>query len=106
MKLSQKMMLILAGRVPLEISTVTESDRAMSNVLNNLKLTNLQKINLYGKILKKNLIMEERLKSKNVDTPSVPNLENIKNEAIKQEIYNNEQDILNKKSFNEILKRI
>ena len=40
--------------------------------------------------------MEERLKDKNMDTTSVKP-ENTKNEAIKQEIYENEQDILNKK---------
>jgi len=97
MNLSQKMMLVPAGRVPLEISTLSELDKAMSSVLNNQKLSNLQKINLYSKILNKNLIMEERLKSKNVDTQSVPKPENIKNEAIKQEINENELDILNKR---------
>jgi hypothetical protein len=97
MNLSQKMMLVPAGRVPLEISTLSELDKAMSSVLNNQKLSNLQKINLYSKILNKNLIMEERLKSKNVDTQSVPKPENIKNEAIKQEINENELDLLNKR---------
>jgi hypothetical protein len=97
MNLSQKMMFVPAGRVPLEISTLSELDKAMSSVLNNQKLSNLQKINLYSKILNKNLIKEERLKSKNVDTQSVLKPENIKNEAIKQEIYENKLDILNKR---------
>jgi hypothetical protein len=86
---------ISAVRVPLEISTLSELDKTIYCVLNNQKLKNLQKINLYCKILNKKL--EERLKSKNIDTPSVPKPENIENEAIKEEIYENELNILNKR---------
>ena len=87
MNLSQKMMIVPAGRVPFEISTLSELDKAMSSVLNNQKLSNLQKINLYSKILNKNLIMEERLNSKNVDTQSVPKPENIINEAVAIQLF-------------------
>jgi hypothetical protein len=56
MRLAQKMMLVPAGRVPLEISTLSELDQAMTTVINNNKLSTLEKINLYSKILNKILL--------------------------------------------------
>ena len=35
MKLAQKMILVPAGRTPIELSNLTELDKAMSNVINN-----------------------------------------------------------------------
>jgi hypothetical protein len=70
MRLAQKMMLVPAGRVPLEISALSELDQAMTTVINNNKLSTLEKINLYSKILKKNFVIEARLKNKNVQSIS------------------------------------
>ena len=92
MKFAQKMMLVPAGRVPLEVSALSELDQAMTNVINNKSLSPLEKINLYSNILKKNLTIEERLKGKNIQTKltgtqkEIPNIENeIKQENIKNE---------------------
>lgn len=63
MKLAQKMMLIPAGRTPIEYSNLSELDQAMTNVINNKNLSPLEKINLYSKLLQKNLKMEEKLKA-------------------------------------------
>lgn len=68
MQLAQKMMLVPAGRVPLELSSLSELDQAMTNVINNKSLSNLEKINLYSRILKKNLTFEERLKGKTINS--------------------------------------
>ena len=84
MQLAQKMMLVPAGRVPLEISTLSELDLAMTNVINNKALSNFEKINLYSRILKKNLTLEERLKGKTIDSlakePEIPIKKEIKKE--------------------------
>ena len=89
MQLAQKMMLVPAGRVPLEISTLSEFDQAMTNVINNKALSNFEKINLYSRILKKNLTLEERLKGKTIDSlakePEIPIKKKIKKE-IKRKI--------------------
>ena len=65
MKFMLKMMLVPAGRVPLEISTMSDLDKAMTNVINNKNLTSHEKISLYSRILKKNLTIEENLQGKN-----------------------------------------
>ena len=61
MKLAQKMMLIPAGRTPIEYSNMSELDQAMTNVINNRNLSSLEKINLYSRLLQKNLKMEEKI---------------------------------------------
>jgi hypothetical protein len=43
-------------------------DQAMTTVINNNNLSTLEKINLYSKILKKNFVIEARLKNKNVQS--------------------------------------
>ena len=53
MKLAQKMMLIPAGRTPIEYSNLSELDQAMTNVINNKNLSPLEKINLFSKLLQK-----------------------------------------------------
>jgi hypothetical protein len=55
MKLAQKMMLIPAGRTPLEYSNMSKLDQAMTNYMNNRNLLSLEKINLYSRLLQKNL---------------------------------------------------
>ena len=72
MKLAQKMMLVPAGRPDPEISSLSNLDQAMSNVLNNKNLTNIDKINLYQMILRKNLAVEARLRQKSVNIPNKP----------------------------------
>jgi len=79
MKLAQKMMLIPAGRTPLELSTMSELDQSMSNVVNNKHLSTLEKLSIYSQILKKNLKMEEKLKENN--TPSKVSEESKKGET-------------------------
>ena len=44
----------------------------MSNELNNKNLTNIDKINLYQMILRKNLAVEARLRQKSVNIPNKP----------------------------------
>ena len=63
------MMLVPAGRQPLELTTMSELDTAMSNVINNKNLTTLEKINIYSQILKKNLKLEEKFKEKLSNIP-------------------------------------
>ena len=63
MKLAQKMMLVPLGRTPIEVSAMSELDKAMSNVINNNNLSTLEKINLYSQILKRNFKFEENLKN-------------------------------------------
>ena len=62
MKFARKMMLVPAGRQPLELTTMSDLDTAMTNVINSKNLTTLEKINLYSQILKKNLKIEEKFK--------------------------------------------
>ena len=64
MKFSQKMMLVPAGRPAPEISELSALDQAMSNILNNRSISNVEKLNLYKKVLRKNLAMETNLKQK------------------------------------------
>ena len=78
MKFMQKMLLVPAGRVPLEISTMSDLDKAMTNVINNKNLTAHEKISLYSRILKKNLTIEENLWGKN-SVNEVSNDEHSKN---------------------------
>jgi hypothetical protein len=44
MRLAQKMMLVPAGSVPLEISALSELDQEMTTVINNYKLSTLEKL--------------------------------------------------------------
>ena len=125
MRLAQKMMLVPAGRVPLEISALSELDQAMTTVINNNKLSTLEKINLYSKILKKNFVIEARLKNKNVQSiPTTKESTPVKmeqelkeeptddSEIRKMDSSNPEEDILDlsqifepvKQSFSEIVK--
>jgi hypothetical protein len=62
MKMAQKMMLISAGRTPIEYSNMSEPDQAMKNVINNRNLSSLEKFNLFSRLLQKNLKMEEKKK--------------------------------------------
>ena len=64
MNLSQKMMLVPAGRPAPEVSELSALDQAMSNILNNRNISNIEKINLYQKVLRKNLAMENNLNQK------------------------------------------
>ena len=64
MKFSQKMMLVPASRPAPEISELSALDQAMSNSLNNRSISNVEKLNLYKKVLRKNLAMETNLKQK------------------------------------------
>ena len=80
MKFAEKMMLVPAGRLPLEVSSLTELDQAMTNVINNKSLSTLEKINLYSRILKKNLLIEERLKGKSAEARVRETQSDIKNE--------------------------
>jgi hypothetical protein len=72
MKLAQKMMLIPAGRTPIEYSNMSELDQAMTNVINNRNLSSLEKINLYSRLLQKNLKMEEKIKANETPVPEIP----------------------------------
>ena len=76
MKFMQKMLLVPAGRVPLEISTMSDLD--LTNVINNKNLTAHEKISQYSRILKKNLTIEENLWGKN-SVNEVSNDEHSKN---------------------------
>ena len=49
MKLAQKMILVPAGRTPIEVSNLSELDKAMSNVIKNNKLSPLEKFKNGGK---------------------------------------------------------
>jgi len=83
MKLAQKMMLIPAGRTPIEYSNMSELDQAMTNVINNRNLSSLEKINLYSRLLQKNLKMEEKIKANETPVPEIPPKEAVA--TVKQE---------------------
>ena len=88
MKLAQKMILVPAGRTPIEVSNLSELDKAMSNVINNNKLSPLEKVNLYSKLLQKNLKMEEKIKANNQQPAPPPIKEEpkeIKEQPIKRQ---------------------
>jgi hypothetical protein len=97
----------------------------MTTVINNNKLSTLEKINLYSKILKKNFVIEARLKNKNVQSiPTTKESTPVKmeqelkeeptddSEIRKMDSSNPEEDILDlsqifepvKQSFSEIVK--
>ena len=85
MKLAQKMILVPAGRTPIEVSNLSELDKAMSNVINNNKLSPLEKVNLYSKLLQKNLKMEEKIKANN-QQPAPPPIKEESKEIKEQPI--------------------
>ena len=62
------MMLLSVGRTPLEYANLSELDQAMTNVINNKNLSSLEKINLYSKLLQKNLKMEQKIKANEIPT--------------------------------------
>ena len=84
MKFARKMMLVPAGRQPLELTTMSDLDTAMTNVINSKNLTTLEKINLYSQILKKNLKVEEKFKQ--IQPNVVPESFNIKKETNVEQI--------------------
>ncbi len=77
------MMLISAGRTPIEYSNMSELDQAMTNVINNRNLSSLEKINLYSWLLQKNLKMEEKIKANETPVPEIPPKEAVA--TVKQE---------------------
>jgi hypothetical protein len=83
MKLPQKMMLIPAGRTPIEYSKMSELDQAMINVINNRNLSSLEEFNLYSRLFPTNLKMEEKIKANETPVPEIPPKEAIA--TVKQE---------------------
>ena len=89
MKFARKMMLVPAGRQPLELTTMSDLDTAMTNVINSKNLTTLEKINLYSQILKKNLKIEEKFKQ--IQPNVVPESFNVKTETNVEQIKEEEE---------------
>ena len=89
MKFARKMMLVPAGRQPLELTTMSDLDTAMTNVINSKNLTTLEKINLYSQILKKNLKIEEKFKQ--IQPNVVPESFNVKTETNVEQLKEEEE---------------
>ena len=94
MKLAQKMMLVPLGRTPIEVSAMSELDKAMSNVINNNNLSTLEKINLYSQILKRNFKFEENLKN-NQQGYRMRDSKEMEEDKIKEEIKEEKEDDIN-----------
>ena len=68
MKFAQKMILVPAERPDPEQASLSTLDQAMSSVLFNKNLTNVEKVNLYQQILRKNLTLDAKIKQKSANT--------------------------------------
>ena len=87
MKLAQKMILVPTGRPDPELASLSNLDQAMSNVLHNKNLTNVETVNLYQQILRKNLTVDAKLKQKShnpIVSKPIDSENTIRSEAVEE----------------------